>query len=121
MAKDDYNVLVFTILTYLYGCLKRKFNFDEDHLYAITKRAKDDEYIIDVLRFMQGDGYICGLSFTKPWGNNYILINDLSNMEITSKGIEYLTENSTMSKVKNFLLETGSRLVVDLIKIVFMI
>lgn len=24
MAKDDYNVLVFKVLTYLYGCLQRK-------------------------------------------------------------------------------------------------
>ena len=33
MAKDDYDVIVFKILTYLYACVKRKTVFEEAAFY----------------------------------------------------------------------------------------
>lgn len=102
MAKDDYNVVVFKILTYLYACLKRITLFDEDVFkQIIDKRKIADEYLTDILHMMTEEGMITGLVFTKAWGNTYILANEYGDMKITSSGIKYLNENSTMSKIKD--------------------
>ena len=38
MAKDDYDYIVFKILTYSYGVLKHKYNFDKEVFrWEITK------------------------------------------------------------------------------------
>ena len=50
MAKDDYDVVLFKILTYLYGCMKRKYSFDIHAFNAvISKQNVNDEYLSDIL------------------------------------------------------------------------
>lgn len=116
MAKDDYNVVVFKILTYLYACLKRTTLFDEKVFkQIIDKQNIPDEYLTDILRMMTEEGLITGLAFTKPWGNTYIMTNEYGDMRITSSGINYLNENSTMSKVRDILID-NTGLIGELIK-----
>ncbi|MST52605.1 YjcQ family protein [Hornefia butyriciproducens] len=69
MAKDDYNVVVFKILTYLYACLKMKALF-EDNVFRqiIDKQQVSDEYLADILHIMTEEGLIVGLVFTMTWG-----------------------------------------------------
>ena len=118
MAKDDYNVVVFKILTYLYACLKRTTLFDERVFkQIIDKQSIPDEYLTDILRMMTEEDLITGLAFTKPWGNTYILANEYGDMRITSSGINYLSENSTMSKVRD-ILKYNTGLIGELIKMV---
>lgn len=100
MAKDDYFALVYRVLAYLYACMKQQILFEKDTFQAaVKKHVKSEEYFADVLRRMQQDGLITGLSFRKAWGREWLLLSDVEDAEITSKGIEYLEENSAMKRV----------------------
>ena len=106
MAKDDYDVIVFKVLLYYYAVLKRKILFEKitfDKVIGINDIS--EEYFIEVLLMMQEDGYIKNLAVKKAWGGDYILLSDFDEIKITSKGIEYLKENSKMQKVKEKILE----------------
>jgi len=119
MAKDDYDVVVFKILTYLYGCMKRKFLFNKAVFEKlIEKQNVQEEYLAAILRMMTSEGLIEGLVFTKAWGNTYIIANDYSDMSITANGIRYLNENSGMAKARKVLSESTG-IIGELIKIVF--
>lgn len=109
MAKDDYDVLVFKILTYYYACLKRKVLFNQEVFdHAIIKSGDiSDEYLADVLRMMQEEGLLQGLTFTKAWGEDYILASDLRDAKITPAGVHYLKENSTMQKIMKALVDAA--------------
>jgi len=106
MAKDDYNVIVYKVLLYLYAIFKRKIPFDETEFKkSILKSGISEDYLIEVLKLMQDEELIKGLKFISAWGCELLLINEIRNAKITAKGIEYLTENSRMQKVKEFLIE----------------
>ena len=118
MAKDDYDVIVFKILLYFYGCLKHDIKF-EQVTFEKTVGMKDisEEYFTQILRMMKAEGFIEGVSFTKAWGGEYIRLSNLSNIMITPTGIHYLKENSTMQKIKNHIAN-GVDLVAKLVGIV---
>lgn len=106
MARDDYDVLVFKILTYFYGVLKRKIAYtDASFKSAIKFNDISEEYLYDVIYMMQEDGYINGMAFEKVWGNNRIAVGDFSYIRISSKGIDYIQNNSNMHKIKEYFLE----------------
>lgn len=108
MAKDDYFVIVYRVLVYLYGCLKRK-NIYEDTTFQeqVRKNVESDEYFVDVLRMMQEDGLIDGLVFKKVWGGDVMLLNRFQDAKITSHGVLYLQENKKMKKVRETLKESA--------------
>ncbi len=111
MAKDDYDVITFKVLIYLYAVLKRKIPFKERTIEKlIEKQEISDEYFTDVLRMMQEDELIRGLVFTATWGSNYIIANDLIDMHITTTGIRYLKENSMMKRVLDITMKTTGAL-----------
>lgn len=108
MAKDDYNVILYKILVYLYACMKRRILFNERTFReAVGKNAGSDEYLVSILYMAQRDGLIDGLAFQTAWGKTRILVSDIRDAEITSKGIEYLAENSMMQKVGRALRESA--------------
>lgn len=99
MAKDDYDVLVFKILVYLYACLKRKILFNQVTFdRGICRDRIDDGYFIDILRMVQEEGLITGVATVHAWDSVYMLLSDLREMRITPAGIHYLKENGTMRK-----------------------
>ena len=119
MAKDDYGIVLFKMLTYLYGCMKRKYSFDICTFNAvISKQNISDEYLSEILFMATDEGLIEGLVFAKAWGNNKIIANDLSEMRITSAGIRYLNDNSKMKEIKEYLKSIPG-LIADLIGLVF--
>ncbi len=66
MPKNNYNYIRFKVLTYLYGVLQGKYYFDEDVFKKETLTDEiSKEYATNILRLMQNDGYITGLTFTK--------------------------------------------------------
>lgn len=100
MARDDYDVIKYRILVYLYACLKRKISFDKTvFLYHVCSGSKSKEYFIDIFRMIQSEGYMEGLAFTHIWGNDYILANDIESAKITPAGIRYLKENDLMKQI----------------------
>ena len=118
MAKDDYNYLVFKILTYLYACLRRRCCIESAaFLKKIITPEVQEDYLVDVLRFMAREGLIEGLAFVKVWGNDYVLANNYADMCITPQGIRYLLDNDTMQQVKKAILEGAPGIVLDLVKL----
>lgn len=107
MAKDDYYIIVYKILLYFYAVLRRKVVFNELAFNkAISKNKIDERYFHDVIRMMKEQGYIKNVSFIKAWGNEYIMTSAISDIEITELGIEFLTQNKKMEKIKNYLIES---------------
>lgn len=111
MAKDDYDVLVFKILTYLYACLKGKAFYDPDVVEKTVFQGVNEPYRAYILRHMAGSGLIEGYRYTHAWGNVYVSLTDLSECQITPEGITFLKENSTMKKVLSALQESGDMII----------
>lgn len=118
MAKDDYDFLVFRILTYLYACFRRRCHFESaTFLKRVISPEVSEDYLVDVLRFMTHEELIDGLTFVRAWGNDYTLANDYSDMEITPQGIRYLLNNDKMQQLKKTVLEGAPGALFDLVKL----
>jgi len=100
MARDDYFVIVYQVLKYLYDCLKRGEKPETVHLQAAYYSIPENywEYI---LLNLSKEGYIAGL-ITQP-SKDGLVFGDLHDTIITPKGIEYLFENTMIEKVKRTL------------------
>jgi len=100
MAKDDYDVIVYRILVYLYACKKRKIIFEDGTFNeAVRRNVENDQYFFDVLSMMQEEGLVRGLFFQKTWGGDRLLLSPISDAEITVAGIHYLQDNDKMKRV----------------------
>lgn len=107
MAKDDYDVIVYRILVYLYAVLKQKIMFENlTFQKAVRKNVESDEYFTEILKMMQEEGLINGLVFAKAWGGIVLLASDISDAKITVAGIHYLNENSRMKQIGTMLKES---------------
>ena len=108
MAKDDYDVIVYRILVYYYALMKRKIVFEETTFYeSVKKNVENDQYFADILRLMQDEELLQGLSYVKAWGGDYILVSNPREAKITAKGIHYLKDNSKMKQVGETLKEAA--------------
>lgn len=118
MARDDYDVVVFKILLYYYALFKGTILFNEaEFKRAIKYDFFADGYLERVLKLMSEEYVINGVHVTKAWGNQYMMLNNLSDIEITAEGIRYLKENSQMENVKKYLLD-HTEMISSLINIV---
>lgn len=100
MAKNDYFVIAYRILIYLYACLKSDVTVDTEEI-SPAKLDITPKYWLYVLEHLQAEGYIEGVYIGKLLGGMPSV--KLENIAITPKGIEYLQSNSTMEKAKEFL------------------
>ena len=106
MAKDDYDVIVFKLLTYLYAVAKRKIPYNKQTFDAALKMEYiNEEYFAYVIYMMLQERLIDGITVTKVWGNEFILAGNIADTFITADGIHYLKENSTMNKIKEWFKE----------------
>lgn len=98
MAKDDMEVIQYKILSYLYESLKAGHPTAlEDvawkcKLFDITR-----DYWIVVMRSLIDEGYVTGLKYIGAKDMEGIL--EVGKFTITSKGRQYLRENSLMAKI----------------------
>lgn len=75
MAKDDYNVINFKILVYLYGILKRRYTFTADEFNNLLERNNiNDEYFIDILELMLEESLIKNITISTAMGGINLLI-----------------------------------------------
>lgn len=103
MAKDDYFVIVYKILAYLYTSLKTGNPIDPECLmYDGSMFQINRKYWVYILFNMEEQGLIRGLSNVKV-GDGYYVKEQLPECEITPKGIEYLCNNSLFEKAEEFL------------------
>ena len=94
MSKDDYFVLAYRILSYLYACFKAGEQPDMDCISADVLHIPVG-YWFNIMRSLTEEGYIVGLVFPASIGS--------IDLRITQKGIEFLQENSMMKKAAAFL------------------
>ncbi len=105
MARDDYYVIVYQILAYLYVCLKMDEPVNPNLLQHDSKMLNiNRNYWAYIMENIQEQGYIKNVKLTFAMGHN-LFDADLSSCQITPKGIEYLCENSTLKKAYRFLKE----------------
>ena len=112
MAKDDYDVIVFKILVYLYAVTKGKEIFiQQKYDKAIDRKNINEEYLLRVYQMMSDEGLIKNAKFTSAWGGDLIPLFAESDLMITAKGIHYLEENDKMKKVAGYLAEKADTIV----------
>lgn len=102
MARDDFFVIAYRILAYLYACMKA----GEDPDMALVSSDKLEisrRYWNSVMGSLVDKGYVRGVKGYKiPDGH---VIYEPENPEITMDGIEFLQSNTTLAKAKAFLKE----------------
>lgn len=106
MSKDDYHVLAYQLLSYLYGCLKAGERpetrcvvwCDGDERTKINER-----YWNYILVHLRDAGYIEGLSFKRKVGSVHITPFVTPLLNITPQGIEYLEDDRMMQKAHRFI------------------
>ena len=111
MARDDYHVIVYQILSYLYVQLKKGKPIDPEQISQDNRYFHiNEKYWLYIMKNLSNDGLIDGITVTERRyadDNEIVLrISDLENCEITPRGIEFLTDNSFMEKAKKFFKET---------------
>lgn len=100
MAKSDYFVVVYRILTYLKDCFMSGDNPDIDMIGPDAMKISNG-YWTNIIESIYNEGYIRGVYIVPRAGGAPGI--KLSNVKITQKGIEFLQDNSTMAKVAEFL------------------
>lgn len=102
MAKDDYFVIVYDLLTYLYDCLKSGRRVDMAELTA-ERYGIPESYWLYILDSLLEQGFAQGYRFRQTkFGIVHI---DLGDMQISPAGIQYMFENSLFEKTKKTLKE----------------
>lgn len=115
MAKDDFHVIVYQILSYLYQCLKSGVDIDtkllsaDSSFFIVHGKPLSDRYWCYVLFQMQRMCLIEGVIFSGGV-DNYSFERPIrwDGCMITPTGIEYLTDNSFIQKAKEFLQDVNS-------------
>lgn len=103
MAMNDYHVVVFQILSYLYRCLKDGI---EPDLEAIENYKKEyginTRYWSYIWLHIAEDGLVEGIHAASVMNAEWKTVRFTGALAITPKGITYLMENSMMEKIKRF-------------------
>lgn len=103
MAADDYHVIVFEILSYLYDCLKKGVTPDMEAVEGYrTATGINMRYWSYVLKRLQEEGLVENMIIAPVINAEWKTARFSEGTAITSKGIAYLAENSMMEKVKKF-------------------
>ena len=123
MAKDDYDKIVCMILTYLYAKIRGHTDVNsDDYLQPMTKDFPIvEDYFYFILESMLKAGYIEGIAFTRTWDGTIIDVSGMSDIRITADGIHYLSENSIMRKVLEWLRDNAVSLLPGMSKTVLSI
>ena len=99
MSKDDYYVIVYRLLKYLYDCLKKSKRPDADVL-AAGYFGVGNEYWEYIIRNIFTDGYVEGCALVPIMGRVGKGVKIGPNFCITPKGILYIEENSAFQKIR---------------------
>lgn len=104
MAKDDYYVIAYRILAYLYACLKAGEEADISYIAAQSDAINiSQNYWEYIIRHLYEDGYIEGITLLPVTGRETKAVRVNQNVMITPRGIDFFQNNSAMSKAKEFL------------------
>lgn len=101
MVKDDFHVIAYRILRYLYDCLKKGQDPDTDLIIA-EKYEINERYFQTIIGQLFENGYISGVIAVPMMKVNYTPYKITSSISITMQGIEYLTDNAFLAKAQKF-------------------
>lgn len=105
MARDDYFLMVYRILSYLYKCIRQCEKPSEEYLKPLSKDFPIEYgYWTYILENIVYEGYVENIAIVPIDGADPI-VKILDGVRITPKGIEYLQENSTMKKAAKYIKE----------------
>ena len=99
MARDDYFVMAYWILDYLYQCFKAG-EAPDTSLFGPDAFGIRNAYWCNILESIYKEGYICGIEIVPRIGAPAGI--KLIDLKITEKGIEYLQDNSKIAKARDF-------------------
>lgn len=113
MAKDDFNVVAYKVLAYLYACLKagavpseaearEVAKVNEVYFYAVVSSLSSNGLVEPVKEFRDMNGDIIGLS---------------GRLCITMAGAEYLEQNATMKRIARFLGKAFEAVIAEAVKV----
>ncbi len=104
MARDDYFVVAYRILAYLYACLKEGEQVDVDYILPESPALNiNRDYWEYIICHLYEDGYLEGVSLLNVIRKRTPAIKLTDRVMITPKGIEFLQNNSAMAKARDFL------------------
>lgn len=113
MARDDYYVIVYKILSYLYACLKNSMAPDLDEISAESPKIDISRQYWNYIMLHLIDEELIEGAFRVDMGDTQG-IKFAPNFNITPNGITYLEENTMIKKVERFmgnqLIKTASGL-----------
>lgn len=102
MAKDDFFVIAYKILAYLYECLKAGESPRLDEI-SDERLGIAEKYWYSIITMLYNEGYLSGVKEVHiPWQKGTTLYR-ACDPEITIKGIEFLQNNSSMAKARETL------------------
>lgn len=115
MADDDFSVIAFYLLSYLYGCLKRGDKPERSYLrLEVYPFEISESYLAFIYSELQRKGYIRGaVLFKIPLlgkSGKELVLKSVDDVEITMDGIVYLQNNDQMRKVWRHIQEAGGLL-----------
>ena len=111
MAKDDYFVIVYKILTYFYECLKAgKKPQAEDYAATCEMFSIPQTYWLQIMRELIEAGYLRDIHIVSVHGG--FGIKAVPTSSITMKGVEFLQTNSGISKARE-LFQSGFELLLS--------
>lgn len=100
MAKDDYFVLVYRILKYLYACFKEGETPNKE-MFGPDALGISNAYWVNLMESLSEEGYIRGMAFPVAIGG--IKSAKPVDLRITEKGIAFLEDNGKMKQAAKFL------------------
>lgn len=100
MAKDDYFVIAYRILKYLYACFKAGERADVE-MFGPAALGINNGYWVNLMESLSREGYITGVVFPRAVGS--IRGAEVYDARITQSGIEFLEDNKRMKKAAEFL------------------
>ena len=99
MAHDDMHVVMYKILSYLYKCMKAGEDPDLEMISA-AYLGINQRYHGQIVMELIERGFVKGYRVTKAPGATSVMAE---HPYITMSGVEFLMENSMMSKALDFL------------------
>jgi hypothetical protein len=105
MAKNDYYVIAYKILHYLYEAMKSGEQPDRD-MISPDALGINNAYWANVMQILIEEGYVTGATVLNAVGSCKGI--KLTDLRITLAGIDYLEDNSKINKAKEFLKEVKS-------------
>lgn len=109
MARDDYFVLVYRLLRYLYACLKAGEPAAAE-CFSPQALGIVPGYWFYVMKSVSSGGYVSGLTFPNTAGAAPII--QLGDVQITPHGIAFLEDNEKMKQAAEFLQGDGGVIII---------